>query len=139
MIDVAGGNPRALTPEGYRLIPRTVSPDDKRVAVIGPDRKRYLYPSRAANRSRSPAWRPRKPRPDGRCDGRFLYVFRRRDIPVQISKLDVATGKKESWKELMPGDGAGIVDIAPIIPTLTARNTCTATRARYPTSTSSKG
>ena len=50
-------------------------------------------------------------------DGRFLYVFRRRDIPAKVSKLDVATGKRELWKELMPADGAGIIDIAPVIPT----------------------
>jgi hypothetical protein len=38
-------------------------------------------------------------------------------VPARISKLDVATGRKEFWKEFMPGDGAGIQDIAPIIPT----------------------
>jgi hypothetical protein len=31
-------------------------------------------------------------------------------------RLDVATGKKEPWKDLMPSDGAGIVDISPVIP-----------------------
>src|SRR5262249_19075310 len=50
-------------------------------------------------------------------DGRFLYVFRRRDIPVRVSKLDIQTGKRELWRELAPADGAGIVDMAPVMPT----------------------
>jgi hypothetical protein len=48
-------------------------------------------------------------------------VYRRRDVPVKVSKLDVTTGKRELWKELAPRDGAGIQDVAPVIPTPTAR------------------
>jgi Tol biopolymer transport system component len=117
LIDTAGGNPRALTPEGYRMVPRTVSLDDKRVAVIGPDRKRYFYPIEGGEPQAIPGLAPEETPAGWSNDGRFLYVFRRRDVPARVSKLDVATGRKEPWKDFMPGDGAGIVDIAPIIPT----------------------
>ena len=50
-------------------------------------------------------------------DSGHLYVFRRRDIPGRLYKLDVATGRRELAKEVMPADGAGIVDIAPILAT----------------------
>jgi hypothetical protein len=43
-------------------------------------------------------------------------VFKRRDLPARVFRLEIATGKKEHWKELMPSDGSGIVDIAPVIP-----------------------
>jgi Tol biopolymer transport system component len=117
LIDTTGGNPRALTPEGYRLAPRTVSPDDRRVAVIGPDRKRYLYPLEGGEPQPIPGLVPEETPAGWTGDGRYLYIFRRRDVPARVSKLDVATGRKEFWREFMPADGAGIQDIAPIIPT----------------------
>src|SRR5262249_55349157 len=39
-----GGKARPLSPEGYRHVVRTVSPDGKFVVARGPDRKTYLYP-----------------------------------------------------------------------------------------------
>ncbi len=117
LLDVTGGEPRALTPEGYRLIGRTISPDGKRVAVIGPDRKRYLYPLEGGEPAPVPGLDAEETPAGWSGDGRFLYVFRRRDVPVRVFRLDVATGKKELWKELAPADGAGIVDVAPVIPT----------------------
>ena len=117
LMDTTGGSPRALSPEGYRLSPRTVSPDDKRVAVIGPDRKRYLYRLEGGEPQPIPGLAPEETPAGWSGDGRSLYIYRRRDIPARITKLDVVTGRREFWKELMPGDGAGIQDVAPIIPT----------------------
>jgi hypothetical protein len=34
-----------------------------------------------------------------------------------VSKLDVQTGKRELWRDLMPADGAGIVNISPVLAT----------------------
>jgi Tol biopolymer transport system component len=117
LLDLAGGNPKALTPEGYRIISRTISPDGKRIAVIGPDRKRYFYPLEGGEPDPIAGLLPDETPAGWSGDGRSLYVFRRRDIPAKVWKLDMATGKREPWKELMPADGAGIVDIAPVIPT----------------------
>ncbi len=117
IIPVAGGAPRALTPEGYRLVPRTVSPDGKSVVVIGPDRRRYFYLLAGGEPQSIPGLAPDETATSWSSDGRFLYVFRRRDVPSRVFKLDVRTGKRELWRELMPMDGAGIQDIAPVIPT----------------------
>jgi hypothetical protein len=46
-----------------------------------------------------------------------LYVFRRGDLPLKVYRLDVATGRKDLWKTLMPSDAAGIGSIVPVIPT----------------------
>lgn len=40
-------------------------------------------------------------------DGKALRV-RSRTVPVQISRLDLATGKRELWKEIAPADPAGV-------------------------------
>ena len=41
-------------------------------------------------------------------DGRALYLFRLEDVPAKVYRLDLSTGRKELWKELVPADPAGI-------------------------------
>jgi Tol biopolymer transport system component len=115
VLDLAGGNPRAVTPEGYRLVPRTVSPDGRRVVVIGPERKRYFYSLEGGEPEPIPGLAADETPIGWGGDGRFLFVIRRRDVPAKVSRLDVSTGKREPWMDLSPADGAGIVDISPVI------------------------
>ena len=117
VIGANGGAPRALTPEGYRLVPRSPTPDGKAMIVIGPDRRRYLFPVSGGEPQPINGLADDETPIGWSADGRYLYVYRRRDVPVKVSKLDVTTGKRELWKELSPRDGAGIQDIAPVIPT----------------------
>ena len=116
-MEVAGNAPRALTPEGYRYVPRSVTPDGKSVVVIGPDRRRYLYRLQGGEPEQINGLAEDETATGWSADGRFLYVFRRRDVPVRVFRLEVATGKRELWKELVPADSAGIQDLAPVIPT----------------------
>ncbi len=46
-------------------------------------------------------------------DGKSLYVGRRGEYPARIFRLDLASGKRELWKELSPPDPAGISNVAP--------------------------
>jgi hypothetical protein len=41
-------------------------------------------------------------------DGRSLYVYRPRERPLKLFKLNIATGQKEPGKEIVPADLAGI-------------------------------
>ena len=41
-------------------------------------------------------------------DGKGLYVFERGTLPTQIVRVDIATGRREPWKEFVPTDPAGI-------------------------------
>ena len=43
-------------------------------------------------------------------DGRFLYVFRRGEVPVKVWLLDLETGQKRLWKEIRP-EGRGVLGI----------------------------
>jgi hypothetical protein len=43
-------------------------------------------------------------------DGRTLYV-RRGDVPLQVFKLDLQTGRSDLWKEFLPSDTAGLVGL----------------------------
>ncbi len=111
--DLSGGKPRAISPEGYRSFLRMLSPDGKLVAVRGPDQRLYLYPLAGGEPSAIPGLTSEDTPTAWSADGRFLYVYRRRELPAKVYRLDVATGRKEFWRELMPFDAAGVRSISP--------------------------
>jgi dipeptidyl aminopeptidase/acylaminoacyl peptidase len=117
IIDLVGGKPRAVTPEGYRAFARGVSPDGKDVLVIGPDRRRYLYPLSGGEPVVVPGLTDQDTPSGWASDARHLYMYRRRDVPSQLYRLDLDSGKREVVRPIMPADGAGIVDIAPVLAT----------------------
>jgi len=117
VIDLAGGQPRAISPEGYRSFTRSVSPDGMRIAVTGPDRREYLYPLSGGEPEVIPGLELDETVGGWTADGKALFVYRRRDVPGKLYRLDLATGRRSLAREAMPGDGAGIVDIAPIFET----------------------
>jgi len=111
--DLSSGKPQAVSPEGYRSFARMVSPDGKLVAARGPDQRLYLYPIAGGEPSGIPGLTAEDTPSAWSADGRFLYVYRRRELPAKVYRLEVATGKKELWKELMPSDAAGVLNISP--------------------------
>jgi Tol biopolymer transport system component len=111
-LDVAGGNPRALTPEGYSLAGVT-APDGKWTVVSGPDRRRYLYPLAGGEPAPIPGLDDDDAVDQRSADGRFLYVHRRSEVPAKTYRLELATGKKDLWRTLMPADAAGVSNINP--------------------------
>jgi Tol biopolymer transport system component/predicted Ser/Thr protein kinase len=114
--DVSGAKPRAISPEGYRTFRRGVSPDGKFAAVTSPDRKPYLYPIAGGEPSAIPGLTAGDSPVSWSSDGRFLYVYRRQELPAKVYRLEVATGRKELWRELMPSDAAGVVSLStPVI------------------------
>ncbi len=44
-------------------------------------------------------------------DGRYLYVSRQQDLPGKVFRIEIGTGRRELWKELMPADPAGVVNV----------------------------
>jgi Tol biopolymer transport system component len=110
MYEISSEKSRALTPEGYRFFQRGVSPDGKVVVVSGPDRRRYLYPLEGGE----PAALPFDPAliPIGwSADGQSLCLRKRGEVPSHVLRADVRTGKTERWRDLIPGDSAGVTGI----------------------------
>jgi Tol biopolymer transport system component len=113
--DVGGGKPRALTPEGYQLFRATVSPDARVVTVRGPDRRLYLYPLEGGEPTAIPGLAVDDAPIRFSADGHFLFAHRQGELPRRVYRLDLATGRKELWKELMPADAAGLNSITRVV------------------------
>ena len=47
-------------------------------------------------------------------DGHSLFVFKRNVLPARVFRLDVETGKRTAWVELMPADPVGVTRIPTI-------------------------
>jgi len=42
-------------------------------------------------------------------------VFRRGELPAKVFRVDIASGRRVLWKELMPSDSAGVVGLSTVV------------------------
>jgi hypothetical protein len=105
--------PRAVSPEGYRLLLKSVSPDGKFVVASGSDRRHYLYPVDGGEPTAIDGLEANEV-PAGWFGANILGVRRRGELPARIRLLDTRTGRKEAWKEIMPQDAAGVSSIGTV-------------------------
>jgi hypothetical protein len=98
-----------------------ISPKGDFAASVGPDHKVYLYPIGGGEAVRVSGTQPDEAPTGFSADGRFLYVFRFGEIPAKVVELDLSTGKRTLWKELVPADAAGIDTIRGITITPAAK------------------
>ncbi len=113
--DLAGGKPKAITPEGIHATAFSISPDGQSVATIGPDQRGYLYPT-AGGEARPIQHLDAGEQPiSWGADGHSLYIYRPGELPAKVFRLDLQSGQKILWKQLMPSDPAGVETIGPIL------------------------
>jgi len=113
----SGGKPQAITPEGVDGTSFAVSRDGQYVAGVSADGKGYLY-SVAGGDPKPIAGFETGELPIGWDQtNHSLYVYQPGDLPARIFLLDVATGKKTLWKQLLPTDPAGVASIGPLLVT----------------------
>ncbi len=110
--DVRGGKPVPVTPEG--TIARAVSPDQK-YATVTAGGKLSLVPLAGGEPKVIGSIDPDESVIRWSGDGRYIYLRQlEKPYSMKISRLDVSTGRKESWKELQPPDPVGVrmIDVA---------------------------
>ena len=113
--DLSGGKPRAMTPEGVDAFWLWPSPDGNLVAAIGSDQRGYFYPVAGGQPRPIPGFAVGDLPIGWSADGRSLYIVRRGEMPALVYRLELATGHKNLWKQLMPSDPAGVNIIFPIL------------------------
>jgi hypothetical protein len=105
---VDGGAPRPLLPEGIRG--RLVSPDGKLIAAVesGPNRKIVFFSDEGQPIALPHDLPPGTEPSVFSTDSRFLFAFGWGQMPIPVYRLDLASGKKQLWKELAPTDRSGL-------------------------------
>jgi eukaryotic-like serine/threonine-protein kinase len=121
--DLASGKSQPITQEGVNGTAFVISPDSEWVAGIGPDQKGYLYPVAGGEPRMIPGLNPGEQPITFSSDSRSLYVYQPGELPALVNRLDLQTGKRSLWKQLMPSDPAGVETIGPILMTSDAK-TC---------------
>ena len=120
--DMASGTSKPISQEGVNGTAFALSPDSQEIAAIGPDEKGYLYPVAGGdprpingiNQGEQPiTWSG---------DGQSLYIYQPGELPARVYRLDLKSGKRTLWKELMPSDPAGVENIGPIYMTPDAKS-----------------
>ncbi len=111
-LDVAGGGPpRPLTPEG--ITGTLLSPDGRLLAASGTDGKYALYPVEGGEPAPVLGLKDGDVPIQWTADGRTLYIEEKGAWPRRIFRVDLATGRRELWKEVTPSDRAGLSDRRP--------------------------
>jgi len=113
VMNLDGGQPRAITPEGFRLGPNahSVSPDGKLIATVTSDGIALVsaeggepQPVRGSQSGDVPLRWAKK--------GNVLFIGNRGETGCPVSHLDIQTGSRTAWKTFSPSDVAGVVGVA---------------------------
>jgi Tol biopolymer transport system component len=113
--DLATGALSPISPEGVTAyFSGTVSPDGRKAFATGPDGSLNLYPIGGGEARVVPGTSLDDIAIRWTADGRALFVQRSSGVPARIERMDVATGERRPWLELVPPDPAGVQGIGPI-------------------------
>ncbi len=112
--DLPAGTPRRISDKSYGLAERPISPDGAWVAAYGDwSEDMFLLPVGGGPPRSIPAskdldlirWT---------SDGKAVFAVVTGSIPARVFRVDVATGRREPWKELAPPEQTGLIEIGPI-------------------------
>jgi hypothetical protein len=107
--DLDGSAPKLLTPE--HVLALSISPKGDVAAAIGPDQTISLWPIAGGPSRRVTGSQPGERPVAWSADGRSLWLFRRDEVPANVYQLDIANGRRQLWKTLIPSDSAGVYSI----------------------------
>jgi len=114
--DISTNKIEAISPEGTNALSFALSPDGQFVAAVGPDEKGYLFPVAKGDPRPIPGLLPGEAPVAWSADGHSLYIYRGGELPAKIFRLDISSGSRTLWKQLMPPDPAGVEYVGPILP-----------------------
>jgi hypothetical protein len=112
VLDLAGGNPKAVTPEGTVCGPS--SPDSRFVVGVGPNSAVAIYPIGDGSPRLIPGLEAGFLPVQWSGDGSVLFGYHMGELPSRIYKVGIDSGKQTMVQELRPGVPAGVVMVAPV-------------------------
>ncbi len=120
--DLSGAPPKAITSEGVNGSLLAISPDGKQVAMVGIDGKPLLLNVDTSDTRPIPGLDAGEAPIAWTGDGRSLFVYRLGEVPATVNRLDLASGHKQLWRQLVPPDVSGVTDISSVLITPDGNN-----------------
>ena len=113
-VNVKSGAARPVTAEGVTPVPyaQIISPDGKSVLALGPDGSPGVYSTENGERKAIPGMEPGEQPIGWTADAASIYAYRP-TVPARVFRVELATGKRQLWKELTPADPVGVYFIRP--------------------------
>jgi serine/threonine protein kinase len=112
--DLNGGQAKPISGEGVSASLFAISPDGRQVAIVTADQKTVLLPVEGGGERPIAGMEAGDAPISWASDGRSLFVYHLGEVPAHVYKLDVATGHKQPWKQLIPPDVSGVTDVSAI-------------------------
>ncbi len=112
--DAAGGTPRPISTEGFGGW--HVSPDGRFFLARDDDRNAFLYPVDAGEPRLLRGITPQEMLVGFDTAGAGAFVASR-NLPLKIVRYDIASGRREPWKDIQVSDPAGIVQLNTVVVT----------------------
>lgn len=107
--DIDTGEVRPLTDEG--TVALRVSPDGKSVVTLQPDQTFYIQPLNGGEPTPIRGLESKDEPIQWSDDGRALYVIGAGEFATKIYRVDIATGRRRSWKEIDPLNKVGLIGL----------------------------
>ena len=110
---IDGRGLRPVTPEStiLPLCEPALSPDGRSFVAIGPDHIARVYPLGSGVPHAIPGIQAFETPIGWSADGTALYVARLQQLPVHVDRIDLSSGTRIFWKEIMPSDPAGVTTL----------------------------
>jgi serine/threonine protein kinase len=108
VVDLAGGKPTPVTPEGVGSI--VVSADGRHLAAQDAAKTMSIYPLDGGPAHTIPGTSGMAP-VQWNADGRFLFATIPDELPARVLRIDIASGRQELVRRLLPGDSAGVYQV----------------------------
>jgi hypothetical protein len=106
--DLEGAKPKPIGPEGGGTPNIQVSPDGKFVMGVDSDGKRLFFPVDGGEPHPVPGIQPGEGLDGFTADGKSIFVHNFAGLPCVITRIDLATGKRTPWRQIVPADAAGV-------------------------------
>src|SRR5579862_3019221 len=104
-----GSAPRPITPEN--IFGSLVSPDGKWVLASDEHHQRWLVPIAGGEPQKLNFDVPASEIIMGFFDNGKILLLRTRALPLKVTRVDMATGKRDPFREIVPADPAGAQSI----------------------------
>jgi len=112
LMDLDGGKPRPITAENTGAV-GSISKDGSRY-IAGRDGKAQVFPIAGGEPVPVPGFELGESAVGWAADDRSIYVQRRGGPAARIDRIDLASGRREPWKEILPADATGVVRVSSV-------------------------